>query len=151
MFLTIDMTHSRLPIVPTASKQGRQSANVCHLFFSILEIPCTGNPHWMGRLRTVDILLLTSLDRLIFKFKISSTFVIKQAISMRRSTVLSLPLQVVLLAQSDHITTLSTVGVTTQTAHKSHLPQARRAISSADVCLETPIHKEHWQTHPFIK
>jgi hypothetical protein len=48
-----------------------------------------------GRLSTVDLLVLTSLDQLIFKLKILFAFVTKQATLMRRSTVLSLPLQIV--------------------------------------------------------
>ncbi len=42
---------------------------------------------------TVDLVVLTSLDQLIFKVKIFLTFVTKQATLMRRSTVLSLSLQ----------------------------------------------------------
>jgi len=49
----------------------------------------------MGRLSTVDLLALTSLDQLISILKILFTFVAKQATLMRRSTVLSLPLQLV--------------------------------------------------------
>jgi len=41
-----------------------------------------------GNLSTVDLLVLTSLDRLIFSLKILFT---KQATLVRRSTVLSLP------------------------------------------------------------
>jgi len=43
-----------------------------------------------GRLSTVDLLLIISLDRLVFVMKILFTFLQKQATSMRRSTVLSL-------------------------------------------------------------
>jgi hypothetical protein len=46
-------------------------------------------------LSTVNLLVLTSLDQLIFKLKILFTFVTKQVTLMRRSTVLSLPLQLV--------------------------------------------------------
>jgi hypothetical protein len=45
----------------------------------------------------VDLLVLTSLDQLIFILKILFTFDTKQAILIRRSTVLSLPLQLVFL------------------------------------------------------
>jgi hypothetical protein len=48
-----------------------------------------------GRLSTVDFLVLTSLDQLIFKLKIIFSFFAKQATLMRRSTVLSLPRQLV--------------------------------------------------------
>jgi hypothetical protein len=43
----------------------------------------------------VDLLVLPSLDQLIFIMEILFTFVIKQAALMRRSTILSLPLQLV--------------------------------------------------------
>jgi hypothetical protein len=49
----------------------------------------------MGRISTVDLLVLTGLDQLIFKLNKIFTFVTKQATLMRRSTVLSLPLQLV--------------------------------------------------------
>ncbi len=48
-----------------------------------------------GRLSTVDLLVLTSLDQLIFKLEILFSFLTKQAILMRRSTVLSFPPQLV--------------------------------------------------------
>jgi hypothetical protein len=48
-----------------------------------------------GRLNTVDLLVLTSLDQLIFILKILFTCFTQQATLMRRSTVLSLPLQLV--------------------------------------------------------
>jgi len=51
-----------------------------------------GKPYWRGNLSTVDLLVLTSLDKLPFTKKILITFVRKQAKLMRRSTVLSLPL-----------------------------------------------------------
>jgi hypothetical protein len=44
----------------------------------------------MGRLSTVDLLVLTSLDKLVFELKIFSFFT-KQATLMRRSTVPGLP------------------------------------------------------------
>jgi hypothetical protein len=48
--------------------------------------------YWGGRLSTFDLLVLTSLDQLIFKLKILFfLFFTKQATLMRRSTVLSLP------------------------------------------------------------
>ncbi len=55
-----------------------------------------GKAYWRGRLSTVDLLVLTSLDQLLFILKILFTYVTKQAATlMRRSTVLSLPLQLV--------------------------------------------------------
>ncbi len=47
------------------------------------------------RLSTVDLLVLTSLDQLLFILKILLTFFTKQATFMRRSTVLRLPPQLV--------------------------------------------------------
>jgi hypothetical protein len=44
----------------------------------------------MGRLSTVYLLVLTSLDQLLFLIKILFAYVTKQAALMRRSTVLSL-------------------------------------------------------------
>ncbi len=51
--------------------------------------------YWRGRLGTVNLLVLTSLDQLLFKLKILWTFFTKQATLMRRSSVLSLPPQLV--------------------------------------------------------
>ncbi len=39
-----------------------------------------GNPYWKGRIGTVGLLLLTSLDQLIFHLKIFFTFVTKHVI-----------------------------------------------------------------------
>jgi len=44
---------------------------------------------------TVDLHILASLDQLIFVLKVLFTFFTKQATLMRRSTVLSLPPQLV--------------------------------------------------------
>ncbi len=44
----------------------------------------------------VDLLVLTSLNQLIFKLKKIFTFVAKQATLVRRSTVLTLPLQLLI-------------------------------------------------------
>ncbi len=53
----------------------------------------TGNPYGRERISTVDLLILTSLDELIFILKMFVTFFTKQAALMRRSSVLNLPLQ----------------------------------------------------------
>jgi hypothetical protein len=55
----------------------------------------TGKSYWGGRLSTVDLLVQTSLDSNLYKLKILFTFFTKQATLMRRSTVLSLPPQLV--------------------------------------------------------
>ncbi len=47
----------------------------------------------MRRLSTIDFLVLTSLDHLLSKLQPLFTFSTKQATSIRRSTVLSLPLR----------------------------------------------------------
>ena len=60
-----------------------------------LLIPFPGKSYWRGRLSTVGLLVLTSLDEFLFVLKISFTFLAKQAGLMRRSTVLSLPPQLV--------------------------------------------------------
>jgi hypothetical protein len=52
-----------------------------------------GNPYGGGRLSTIDLLVLTSLDLHVFELKILFIFMTKQATLMRRSTVLSLPPQ----------------------------------------------------------
>jgi hypothetical protein len=46
-----------------------------------------------GRLSTVDLLVLRSLDQLLFILKILFTHVTKQPVFVRRSIVLSLPPQ----------------------------------------------------------
>ncbi len=56
-----------------------------------MEVP--RNPNRRERLSTVDLLVLTSSDQLIFTLKISFAFVTKQATLRRRSSVLSRPLQ----------------------------------------------------------
>ncbi len=50
----------------------------------------TGKSYWKGKAQY--LLVLTSLDQLLFKLKILLTSFTKQATLMRRSTVLSLPL-----------------------------------------------------------
>ncbi len=62
-----------------------------------------GKSHWGGRLSTVDLLVLTILDQLIFKLKVFFSFLTKQATLRRRSTVLSLPPQLVFLAATDEV------------------------------------------------
>ena len=46
-------------------------------------------------LSTIDLLVLTRLDILLFVFKISRTFLAKQGALLRRSTVLNRPLPLV--------------------------------------------------------
>jgi hypothetical protein len=43
-----------------------------------------GNPYWSGRLSTVDHLILTSLDQLLFTFEVSLTLFTKQDALTRR-------------------------------------------------------------------
>jgi len=54
-----------------------------------------GNPHRKERLSTIDLFVLTGSDQLIFVMKILFTFVTKQAALLKRTTLLSLPLQLV--------------------------------------------------------
>jgi hypothetical protein len=56
----------------------------------------------MGRFSTVDVLVSTSLDQLLFRKKLLSALFTKQASLMRRPTVLSLPLQLVFLKPFNH-------------------------------------------------
>jgi hypothetical protein len=55
---------------------------------------------------TVDLLVLTNLDQLLFIIKILFKCFIKQAALLRRLTVLSLPLQLVFPATSIHYSTI---------------------------------------------
>ncbi len=64
-------------------------------FFLVSPIFKARNSYCRGRLSTVDLLVLTSSDQLTFMLKILFTCAAKQATLMRRSTVLSLPLQLV--------------------------------------------------------
>ncbi len=50
----------------------------------------SGKSYWGGRLSTVDLLVLTSLNQLIFISKKLFSFITKQATLMRRSTALNL-------------------------------------------------------------
>jgi len=52
-----------------------------------------------GSLSTVDLLVFPSLDQLIFILKLLVSFFTKQATFMRRSTVLSLPIELVFPGQ----------------------------------------------------
>jgi len=54
----------------------------------------------MVRLSTVDLLEITRVDKLIFIKKILFIYVTKQPTLIRRSTVLSLPLQLVFPEQT---------------------------------------------------
>ncbi len=66
------------------------AANVTSATYNCNKIP--EKSHWRERLYTVGLLVLTSLVQLLFILEILFTFFPKQATSMRRSTVLILPL-----------------------------------------------------------
>jgi hypothetical protein len=51
----------------------------------------SSNPYRRGRISRVDLLAVTSIDKLLFILKILFAFVTKQATLIRRSTVLSAP------------------------------------------------------------
>ncbi len=70
--------------------------------------------YWRGRLSTVDLLLLTSLDKLLFTLKILFTLFKKQAILIRRSTVLSLPPPQLVFPDETQIKTESLISVVTE-------------------------------------
>ncbi len=67
----------------------------------------TGNTNWKERPSTGDLLILTSLDQLVLILQTFFTFLTKWATLMRRSTVLSLPLQLVFPV---HIESLGDIG-----------------------------------------
>ncbi len=56
-----------------------------------------GKTNWSGRFSTVDLLVLTSLDQLFFEILNVIYFLPKGATLVRRSTVLSLPVQLAFL------------------------------------------------------
>jgi hypothetical protein len=56
-----------------------------------------GNPYLWGRLSTIDLLALTSLDKLLLIFENIAYFFTRQAILKRRVTALSLSLHFPLL------------------------------------------------------
>jgi hypothetical protein len=59
-----------------------------------------GTPYRSGRLSTVDLLVLTSLDQILFIFEILFNLFTKQDALTRRSMVLTLLLQIVLPGSS---------------------------------------------------
>jgi hypothetical protein len=69
-------------------------------------IMCPGNPYWGGKISTIDLLVLTSLDKLLFPLKILFMVLTKQATLMRRSSDVSLPLQLEFLVLSQWWSTL---------------------------------------------
>ncbi len=60
-----------------------------------LKLVLAWKAYWGGKLSTVDLFVLTSLDKLILILKILFSFFTKQAALMRRSTVLSLSPQLI--------------------------------------------------------
>jgi hypothetical protein len=68
----------------------------CHFKQSVQsENDGAGKPYLRGRLSTLDLLVLTSSYQVNFMLRILFKFFIKQATLLRRSTVLSLPPQLV--------------------------------------------------------
>ncbi len=63
----------------------------CEGCFDLFQWGEAGKPYW--RISTIDLLVLTSLDQLLFILKLYISIFTKQPILMRRSIVLSLPLQ----------------------------------------------------------
>ncbi len=91
--------------------------------------------YWRGRLSTVDLLVLTSLDQLLFTLKILFTFLTKQATIMRKSTVLSLSPQLVfpgLWQRSvfDHVSQKGTICIINDQAqcHKTFFTDFRNVL-----------------------
>jgi hypothetical protein len=94
----------------------RLSYDVCGFSFPTLKqqigegksMPAmAGNSYSRGRISTVDLLLLISLDQLIFRLIKRFTFNINQAILRRRSMLLSLALQLVFPGQGEIYTWIS--------------------------------------------
>ncbi len=89
--------------------------------------PQPGNPYWVGRHSTVDLLVLTNLDQLLF------IFVAKQASLMRRSTVPSFPLLLVFPALTFNSSSSSTQ-LSGVTHTPSHPPPANTVVTSTNKC-----------------
>ncbi len=66
-----------------------------NLLSAIAVLICSEKSYSRERLSTVDLLVLTSLNQLLFKSKIFFKFLTKQAVVMKRSTVLTLSPQFV--------------------------------------------------------
>ncbi len=66
----------------------------CVTHLTVDQITESGKPYWKVRLSTIDLLVETTLDQLIFIFIISITFFTKQANLTTRSNVLNLPFQI---------------------------------------------------------
>ncbi len=91
--------------IPASAAAGRKwqglsctsipSKNLPEYLFEVSAHP--GKSYWRGRLSTVDLLVLTSLDQLLLYWKLWFTFFTKQASLLRRSIVLILPPQLVFL------------------------------------------------------
>jgi hypothetical protein len=59
----------------------------------LMKTALAGKPNCRGRLSTVDLLVITSSDQVLFRLKILISLFTKQATLLRWSTVLSLPVQ----------------------------------------------------------
>ncbi len=71
-----------------SAKNRQKWAKYLHVAYTIKVLP--GKSYRVGRLSTVDILVLTRLDQLIFSIENIIFLFTKQATLMRRSTVQSL-------------------------------------------------------------
>jgi hypothetical protein len=78
-----------------------------------------------GRISTVDLLVLTSLDQLIFILKILFSFLQNKLILTRRSTVLSLPPQLVFPACISMVWHLTQVQIINQRYLVKKAPRLR--------------------------
>ncbi len=92
--------------------------------------------YWKGRISTtVDLLVLTSLDKLLFMLKILFIFATKQAILIRRSTILSLPLQLVIPTVSIIIYYCDNDIVSQSNSETLELNSIERMACLSDNCL----------------
>ncbi len=83
----------RRPAETDATGQRLHNCACAWINFSHQDENWARNPLWRERISTVDLHVLTISDQLVFILKPYFSFYTKQPISMRRSTVLSLPLR----------------------------------------------------------
>ncbi len=88
-WLFIVIWHQKTPIIQTQMYKRLSLA-------AALGMTKAGKTYWIGKLSTLDLLVLTSLDQILFKLKTKFNFLHV----MRRSTVVSLPPQLVFPGQS---------------------------------------------------
>ena len=76
-----------------------EAIQICFLSPKVAKARTAGKYYWRGKLSTVHLLVLISLDLLLFILKMLYTLFTKQATLMKGSVVLSLPPQLVFPAK----------------------------------------------------